>query len=438
MVARQGVLVLLPRFDYVIVGAGVVGLAAAYYLKVWSGGRVLVVDAGHAPGSGDSGRSMAAFRTFFSSTMNRLVAGSTVRLFEDAQRGGEDLGLVKSGYLFVYDRERWREVEGPLREAGEEGRDYLIIPPEELERRLGMNTRVSGGEEAEVLGVGDVEGAVLIRSAGFLDAEKVVDYYYRRASGAGVEFIFGRRVVGVELKPRVELGIEGEPLPWQEARASAAILSDGTRVEVGEKLVVAAGVWSNRLLNPLGIDTFSRPKKRMVFRVSASTEGLQRIMREGDLAGAGAPPLIILPKRVLVRPAPREESFWVQLSDNLGRPFALEEDPQPEEHYYSLAILPILSLYLPQFQDAYPSGGWAGHYDISFDANPVVFEPWESGIVVAAGTSGSGIMKSDSIGRVAAAVALGMESVELYGGVEMPVKWMGLEGRRYEQERLVL
>ncbi|WP_062662220.1 FAD-dependent oxidoreductase [Aeropyrum camini] len=148
----------MPRFDYVVVGAGVVGLAAAYYLRLWSGGRVLVVEAGHAPGSGDSGRSMAAFRTFFSSTMNRLVAGSTVRLFEDAQKRGEDLGLVKSGYLFVFDRERWREVEGPLKEAGEEGRDYLIIPPEELEKRLGMRTRVSGGEEAEVLGVGDVEG----------------------------------------------------------------------------------------------------------------------------------------------------------------------------------------------------------------------------------------------------------------------------------------
>ncbi|MCE4604457.1 MAG: FAD-binding oxidoreductase, partial [Aeropyrum sp.] len=95
----------MPRYDYVVIGAGVVGLSTAYYLKKWSGGSVLLVEAGASPGSGDSGRSMAAFRNFFSSRVNRLVAGSTVRLFEDLQAQGIDLGLVKSGYLFVYDDE---------------------------------------------------------------------------------------------------------------------------------------------------------------------------------------------------------------------------------------------------------------------------------------------------------------------------------------------
>ncbi|MCE4616015.1 MAG: FAD-binding oxidoreductase [Aeropyrum sp.] len=428
----------MPRYDYVVIGAGVVGLSTAYYLKKWSGGSVLLVEAGASPGSGDSGRSMAAFRNFFSSRVNRLVAGSTVRLFEDLQAQGIDLGLVKSGYLFVYDDERWKEIERPLEEAGEEGRDYKIIDAGVLEERLGFRTMVSGLEEAELLGVGDLQGAVLIRNAGFLDAEKVVDFMYRRALQAGVRFGFSRRAARIVLKPSVELGVEGEPFPWQDAKASGILLDDGTHIEVDKKVVVAAGVWSNTLLNEVGIDSYSRPKKRMVFRVSASSSDLRRILEGGDLTGAGAPPLIILPKRVLIRPAPREESFWVQLSDNLGRPFRLEDPPQPEEHYYSLAILPLLSLYIPQFSESYPSGGWAGHYDMSFDGNPVVFEAWDSGIVVAAGTSGSGIMKSDSIGRVAAGQALGLDEVELYGGEHFRVEWLGLQGRRCEVERLIL
>ena len=93
---------------------------------------------------------------------------------------------------------------------------------------------------------------------------------------------------------------------------------------------------------------------------------------------------------------------------------------------------------MPAFEGAAPTGGWAGHYDVSFDGNPIVYEPYDSGIVVAAGTSGSGIMKADSIGRVVAGAALDFETVELYGGKEFRVEWLGLEARMCQREHLIL
>jgi glycine/D-amino acid oxidase-like deaminating enzyme len=281
-------------------------------------------------------------------------------------------------------------------------------------------------------------GAVLVRKAGFLEAEKIVDFYFREAERLGVRFIFGVGVERLLLEPRTpRLEVEGEPFPWQEPRVSGALLSDGEEVRVKRKTVVAAGVWSNRILNPIGVDTFTRPKKRQVFRIPARGR-LAEIMKAGDLTGAGSPPLIILPKKVLVRPAVAEGSFWVQLSDELGRPYKLEEPPAPEEHYFNLAIYPILALYMPAFEGARPAGGWAGHYDVSFDGNPIVYEPPGSDLVVAGGTSGSGIMKADAIGRVAAALALGMEEVELYTGERFRVEWLGVEGRLCGREHLIL
>jgi len=111
-----------------------------------------------------------------------------------------------------------------------------------------------------------------------------------------------------------------------------------------------------------------------------------------------------------VRPNPLENTFWVGMSDELGRPFALEENSQPEERFYTYGIIPVLGTYLPQFQLRYPDAAWAEHYDMSFDGLPIVYEPYESDLVIAAGTSGSSVMKGDSIGRVAAALLTSLAS----------------------------
>ena len=425
--------------DYLVIGAGVVGLATALHLKSMDPrSRVVVVEREAAPGAGDTGKSMAAFRTIFTSRVSSMLARSTIALYQDVEKRGFSLGMTWAGYLFVLDSELKKHVDRGLRLLGGEGENWEWVEPSLLEERLGIRTQVSHLEEADVLGASDVVGGVLVRKAGFLDADRVVEYYFRESRRAGVEFVFEAEVERLLLEPRRErLGLEGEPFPWQEPRVSGALLSTGDSVRVRKKTIVAAGVWANKILNPIGVDTFSRPKKRQVFRISAKGR-LAEILERGDLTGSGSPPLIILPKKVLVRPAVRERSFWVQLSDDLGRPYTLEEPPSAEEHYYNLAIHPVLSLYMPPFSEAAPSGSWAGHYDVSFDGNPIVYEPYDSDLIVAGGTSGSGIMKADGIGRVAAALALGLDEVELYTGEKFRVSWLGLEGRLCEKELLIL
>ena len=424
--------------DYLVIGAGVVGLSIAYHLKSMSpGSRVLVVEREAAPGAGDTGKSMAAFRVIFTSRVSSLLARSTIAYYSDVERRGFNLGMTWAGYLFVVDEGMREHVERGLRMLGE-GDEWEWVEPGILEEKLNMRVKVSDLEEAEILGASDIVGGVLVRKAGFLDADRVVEHYFRESRRLGVEFMFDAPVERLRLEPRTSpLGVEGEPFPWQEPRVAGAELAGDVEVRVRHKTVVAAGVWANRILNPIGVDTFTRPKKRQVFRVPARGR-LGELLKKGDLTGSGSPPLIILPKKVLVRPAVREGSFWIQLSDELGRPYTLEEPPAAEDSYYNLSIHPVLALYMPDFDGVYPAGGWAGHYDVSFDGNPIIYEPYSSDLIVAGGTSGSGIMKADGIGRVAAGLALGLDEVELYTGEKFRVSWLGLEGRLCEREQLIL
>jgi FAD-dependent oxidoreductase domain-containing protein 1 len=425
-------------YDYVIVGSGIIGLTTAYHLKrMKPDASIIVVDKSSGPGSGDTGRSAAAFRAFFTNSANIRLAKSSIFFYKKIQGEGFDLGLRMLGYLWLVDKESKRRVDAGLRRAEELGLEYERIDLGLVSERLGVRTRVESLEEAEGTELADVVEAVLVREAGILDPDKLVDYYYMRLKAMGVEFSFDTTVQGFIVEPSRPLGIEGEPLPWQEKRVAGVVTSRG-EVRARRKVIAAMGAWCEGVLRGIGVDAVSKPKKRQVFVVKASTEPLKRILFSRGFNEYGVMPFTILPRGIYLRPEPREEAFWVSLSDDLGRPFRLEEPPTVEEEFYTMGIHPVLSLYMPAFADASPAAGWAGHYDITPDGLPVVYEPYESGLIVACGTSGSGIMKGDAVGRVAASLALGLDEAELADGTSIPVAWLGVQGRKAERELLII
>ncbi len=426
-------------YDYIVVGAGIVGLATAYHLKRLSPqASILVIDKSSGPGGGDTGRSAAAFRAFFTNRANMLLAKSSIEFYRRVQESGFDLGMRFIGYLWLIDEGARPRVEAALRHADRLGLPYERIEPQVIAERLGAQVEVASVEGAEEAGFRDISEGILVKEAGILDPDRLVDYYYRRLLDMGVTFSFNSRVEEFILEPRRPLGIEGEPLPWQDIRVSGVRVAGGKELRARRKVIAALGAWSEGALRVIGVDSASKPKKRQVFVVKASTEALRRLLYTRGFNGEGVLPFTILPRDVFIRPEPREEAFWVGLSDNMGRPFELEEPPVPEESYYTLGVHPVLTTYLPQFSERYPDTAWAGHYDISPDGLPVVYEPYESDLIVACGTSGSGIMKGDAIGRVAASLTLGMEEAELADGSSIPVSWLGIQGRMSERELLII
>jgi glycine/D-amino acid oxidase-like deaminating enzyme len=58
--------------------------------------------------------------------------------------------------------------------------------------------------------------------------------------------------------------------------------------------------------------------------------------------------------------------------------------------------------------------------------------------MVVGGASGSGILKADAVGRIAAALYNGEEYALLYGGKGFKVSDLGLKHRSVEPEKLVI
>ncbi|MEB3844118.1 MAG: FAD-binding oxidoreductase [Desulfurococcales archaeon] len=429
----------MPRTDYLIIGAGIVGLSTAYHLKLEDpDASILVVDKAPGPGGGDTSKSAAAFRVFFTNRINFSLAHASVSFYRDVQMGGWDLQMRWVGYLFVADDRMMERLKPGLSWADKHGLNYEVLEPGVLEERLGLRVNVEGLEEAELMGAHNVVGGVLVRDAGVLMPDRLVSYYYEWLRSHNVSFAFNSRVRGFILKPRRPLGIEGEPFPWQDTRVEGVELDDGTIIEAGKKTIVATGAWTPYLLNPIGVDSYSRPKKRQIFTVKADTPEKRRALYAKGFNREGVSPMIILPNGAYMRPAPEEEAYWTGYSDELGRPFQLEEPPVPEERFYTYTLHPMISLYMPAFEGSTPASSWAGHYDLSFDGMPVIFEAFDSDLIVSAGTSGSGILKGDAIGSVTAAVALERDTVTLYTGETLKTEWLGLTGRLMEKEYLII
>lgn len=424
--------------DVVIVGAGIVGLASAYHIKQENPRvDVLVVDALSGPGHGDTGRSAAAFRTFFYSRTNIALAATSVRFYRYVQEEvGFDLGMKFIGYLFLLTRSHYSMLEPILRVMEHRGLGYKLIDRDTLSEKLGVRVDVSGDEEAEIMGLEDIHIGIFIEEAGTMRPEKLVEFYYAELEKMGTRFLFNSEVSSIVLEPREPLGIPFEPLPWQDVVVSGVKLHGDKFVKARRAVIVAAGARSYQILDPIGVDVHSKPKKRQVFVLKASKPELQKLLFVEGFNRENTAPFMLLPKGVYVRPTPEEGAFWVGVSDHLGRPFKWEPDPQPENYYYQYGVYPVLSVYFPQFRDIRPESAWAGFYDISIDSQPVIFRV--DGLIVAAGTSGSGIMKADAIGRIVAGLYFEKKYVELYGGEKFYVSSLGLSERSVEEEKLVI
>jgi glycine/D-amino acid oxidase-like deaminating enzyme len=425
-----------PGIDFLIIGAGIIGLSTAYHIKSMSpGSRVVIVEKNPGPGMGDTSRSAAMFRVFFSSKTNMILAKSSVEYFEHVEKNiGWDLGIRYLGYLFLVDSKELENMKPALDEAERLGGSYRIIDRDSLKNQ-GFNVDVSTDPEASLMGLPDIEAGIYIPKAGTLDPDSLVRYYEHAFKSLGGEILYNTEVKRIVLGPKNPLGIPGEPFAWQDIEAKGVETSSGY-IEA-RSIVVAAGAYTRELLEPIGIDPIVNPKKRQIFVIRANTKGLADLLNTKGYNAYNVIPFTILPRGVYIKPEIGEKSFWVGLSDNLGRRYGLEEELKAEESFYRYSIHPVLTRYLPQFSQAYPDAMWAGYYDINpIDGQPVIF--MVGNIEVVAGTSGSGIMKADAIGRIASALALGYDEVELYGGIRIRSDMFGLVRRYIDPEKLIL
>lgn len=420
----------MGREDVIIVGAGIVGLSSAYHIKRENPDiSVRIIDRSGSYAQGNTGRSAAGFRNLFSSDVNFKLANSSIEFYKHIQEElGFDLGMKFSGYLFLLNN-----IEPPWVPIMTDRGIGEILSIDEI-FDSGILRKSPDPDTASVLGIKDLDHALIGRNCGIVEPDLICSFYYQELVKMGVEFSFSTEVKKIVMEPVNPMNYPGEPYIWQDKIVKELETSLGTLS--AERYVLATDVWTTELLDPLGIDSHTRPKKRQVFQVSGPE--IQKTMNSCRINQDRMMPFTVLPKSgVYLRPAPKEKSIWVGVADNLGRDFSFTEEPEAEPGFYELNLKALIDPYFPAFEQSKVTSSWAGYYSYNtLDKAPYIFNALNT--IVATGTSGSGIMKGDAIGRIVEGVFSGKDVVKLHDGSKLNSGSLGLLRIGMEHEQVIL
>ena len=433
------------QFDVIVVGAGILGVASAYYLQKNNPDKtILLLDAQPDAGQANTAMSAAAIRNMFSSSTNQLLTDTSIDFFRHIQEDLKfDLTLHFCGYLWLLSNHQFQEssVQNWMQRMEANEIAYRVIKQSELNTLIpGLVTDFSNDEEAELMHLKNVDYGLFGAECGVLDPSLLVQFYKEEFMKLSkVKPRFNLPVEQLLLEAQPSLGLPGEPLVWQDKQVTGVKTPQGDLR--ADKVVLAIGPWTNSLLDSVGIPSYVKAKKRQLFMVAASDhQPLEELLFSKQFSDAGFIPFTILPSGgVYVRGVPEEKSFWIGCADKVGRAYKHimdDEDYNAERTYYEQSIYPVLSKYFPAFLNARPGNMWAGAYAYSVDAIPLVYE--HSGVIVVSGASGSGIMKADALGRIADALYRGEPQTELYGGRSMKTTSLGLVNREVEVENVLI
>ncbi|MDH2900788.1 MAG: FAD-binding oxidoreductase [archaeon] len=436
-------------YDIVIVGAGILGLSSAYHLKKNNQGKsILVIDRFGDVAQGNTARSNAMFRNTFTSRDNLILSDTSIDFYLDTQKSGVDLGLKKSGYLWIMSEKQLSSSERYIQKMLDNKIELRTYDRQELKRLLPtLKTMFGESDESRLLKIPDIAGAAFGVKCGRLDPEKLSRFYSDGFRALGGKIAFNSNVRSLIAGVKEPLGIEGEPFVWQEGRVTGVSVEGELQGEIrADTVVIAAGVWNNELLDPIGIDGHVKAKKRQLFTVSAKQNpSLQALIHTTGFNNIDVLPFVILPKSgCYVKALEENNEFWLGCEDEFNRPYLnipekTLDNCKAEPSYYEQSLYPILRSYFPEFENAKPAQMWAGYYSMNtVDSMPFVFE--ENGMIIAGGGSGSGIMKGDAMGRIVDAVYReGDHAVTtLYGGRSYEADRMSFKNRSVEREEWVI
>ena len=421
----------MPQYDAIIVGAGITGLASAFHIKKENPDMsVCLIEKEKTFAQGNTGRSAAGYRDTFTSEMNHALSSSSIEFYKHVQNEiGFDLGMDSCGYLFLLggNNKFSSSIEKVMKRA--KGRMLSENQIENMDINLKPDRNV-----ADLMKLPDIVGAFLGENCGIIEPDLICSFYDSELRKMGVEMKYGTVVKKVNLAPVTRLDYPGEPFLWQDKTVSSLNTNAGELS--ANTYVMCTDVWTTDLMSPIGIDSHIRPKKRQIFQVSGAE--ISAIVGRKFDGSPGTCPFVILPSNgIYIRPEPKSKSFWISTADEIGRAYSYEDDPQPEKEFYELGILPVAQEYFPQLKNSKVTSSWAGHYAYNtIDKTHYIFRAINT--IVATGTSGSGIMKGDSAGRIVASLLNGKDTATTYTGKKINVEDLGIKHRKVEIEELVI
>ena len=356
--------------DVVIVGGGIVGSAAAYFLSrepALAGRRIVIIERDPSYREASTARSAGGVRQQFSTpeniAMSRFTLSLIRRLHEEFGPEAE-VNFREQGYLIM---------------ASEAGR-ALLADNVAIQQREGGDIRLL---DADALGRrfpylaldGVAAGSFGASGEGWFDPPSLAALFRKAARDRGVAVIHDQ-ATAIETAGR---------------RVAAVRLAGGGRIACGA-LVNAACAWAGALAATADIALPVEPRKRYVYVIDC---------REASEA-LHAGPLTVDPCGVWFRPEGR--FFLCGVSP--------EEDAEPEavdldaiDHsVFDSEVWPVLAQRVPVFESVKVVNAWAGYYDYNtLDQNAIIGPHTDiANLYFANGFSGHGAQQGAAAGRAVA------------------------------------
>jgi heterotetrameric sarcosine oxidase beta subunit len=357
--------------DVVIVGGGCMGASVAYHLTRRGVTDIVLVEREKLLATGSTGRNAGGVRHQFSHRANIQLSLESIRLLERfADEVGSTIDFHQDGYLFLLSSDA--SVETFRRNV--ELQRSLGVPVEWLDAAAAAK-RVPG------LNVEGVSAATFCHRDGIADPNGVTLGFARAAQAAGVAIERDNEVTGI----RVEHG-----------RISAVGTSRG---DIETHVVVnAAGPYARQIGRMAGVDVPVDPYRRHIFIATI------------DPAGAGGH---VPDSKVLV--IDFDTTFYFHregagLLFGMGDPDETPTFDTTVQWDFLPHVIEVAVRRLPVLADAAISHAWAGLYEVTPDANPIIGPAVAvDGLFLINGFSGHGFQHSPAAGRILADVIAGRD-----------------------------
>lgn len=375
------------RYDVVIIGGGVQGLAIAYYLAKHHGISDVAVLEQRYIGSGGSGRNTAIVRSNYRTAEGARFYQASLDLFDGLSAElGFNIMLTKRGVMTLAHTERALATATERASVNQQlGIDSRVIDVDEVGRRcpaLDLSKDVTW----------PVVGALLHPGGAILRHDAVVWGYARGADRRGVEIHPFTEVVGLERR---------------NGRIARVRTTRGD-VEAGTVLSATAG-WSSTIAAMAGLRL---PMKTHILQAFV-TEPIRPLLQETVVSSQ---------MRLYVHQTTRGELVA-----------GTEVEPYPTYCGTStLTFLEAASRHLvelfPGVRDVSVLRTWTGLCDVTPDYSPIIDRTPIDNFVVTAGWGTYGFKAAPIVGVTVAKLIAG-------GGVDPLIAPFGL--RRFAEDRLV-
>jgi FAD-dependent oxidoreductase domain-containing protein 1 len=340
----------------VIIGGGIIGSCAAYFLAGHA--EVIVLERDPTYQYASTTLSAASIRTQFSLPLNVRMSLFGAEFLEAM---ADRIGLIRGAYLVLAGPDGAETLRSNRQMQLDQGAEVALFEGAEMARRFPW------------LRTEDLVCATLgLKHEGWFDAYSLLRAVRSDAIGRGARYV------------------HDEAVAIEVTGGKATVVRTASRECVpADHVVIAAGPASGRIAALAGIALPIEPRKRTVFMIRAPL----------DSAGM---PLVFDISGMWIRP--EGDGFICGISPSGDADHNSEGDFDPDLHLLDDPLWPLLAHRIPALEQLRLQRAWAGHYDMCLLDHNAVIGPFPDipNLIVASGFSGHGVQHGPATGRAVA------------------------------------